>query len=66
MFDRLNRFGLPVKYAILCCLGGFIGVFLANVFGYNQGGLGYIVTPIFSGLGGAIGGWLRQRKGKVS
>jgi len=52
MLDGLNKYGLPVKYAILCAIGGVISVFLANMLGYNHGG--------------AIGGWIRQRKGKKS
>lgn len=66
MYDGLNKFGLPVKYAILCCSGGIAVVFLANLFGVNQGGATYLNTAIATGIGGAIGGWIRQRKGKNS
>lgn len=64
MFDKLNKYGLPVKYAILCFAGGIVGVFLANLFSYNQGGLHYIMTPIAAGIGGAIAGFIRKRQGK--
>ncbi len=66
MLDGLNKFGLPVKYAILCAFGGVISVFAANMLGYNHGGATYISTVIATGVGGAIGGWIRQRKGKKS
>ncbi|WP_415406505.1 hypothetical protein ACLHDG_12125 [Sulfurovum sp. CS9] len=65
MFDFLNRFGLPVKYAVLCFAGGFLGVFLAKTFGYGSDTINYISTPIAAAVGGAIGGWLRQRKGRT-
>ena len=64
MFDKLNKYGLPVKYAILCSCGGIAALVLANTFGFNRGGATYISTLIATGIGGAIGGWLRQRKGK--
>ncbi len=37
MFDFLNRFGLPVKYAVLSFFGVSFGVFLAKIFGYDNG-----------------------------
>ena len=37
MLDGLNKFGLPVKYAVLCSGGGVAAVFLANMFGFNRG-----------------------------
>ena len=63
MFDFLNRFGLPIKYAVLSFFGVIFGVFLAKFFGYDT--MNYISTPIAGAVGGAIGGWLRQRKGKI-
>ena len=65
MFNFLNRLGLPVKYAILSFSGALLGVFLAKTFGYS-GMINYISTPIAAAIGGAIGGWLRQRKGRVN
>ena len=41
MFDFLNRFGLPVKYAILCFVGALFGVFLAKTFGYGSDTINY-------------------------
>ncbi|MEA3292495.1 MAG: hypothetical protein U9Q71_09385 [Pseudomonadota bacterium] len=64
MFNGLNKYGLPTKYAIICFVAGIVGVFLANMIGFNYGGASYISTPIAAGIGGAVGGWLRQRKGK--
>ena len=67
MPDGLNKYGLPVNYAILCCFGGTSAVFLANMLGINRGGATYISAAIASAVGGAaVGGWLRQRKGKKS
>jgi len=65
MFDFLNRFGLPVKYAILSFFGVILGIFIANTFGYGNNTINYISTPIAGAVGGAIGGWLRQRKGRT-
>ncbi len=56
MLDGLNKYGLPLKYAILCAFGGVISVFLANMLGYNHGGATYISAVIATGVGGAIGG----------
>ena len=65
MFDSLNQFGLPVKYAIFGLVGGILGVYLVNTFGAGSTAtINYIITPIASAVGGAIGGWFRQRKGK--
>ncbi len=66
MLDGLNKLGLPVKYAIICAGGGLGAAFLANIFGLNRGGATYLSTLIACGIGGAIGGWLRKRKGKNS
>ncbi len=65
MFYFLNQFGLPVKYAIFGFVGGIGGVYLINTFGAGSTATtNYIVTPIAAAVGGAIGGWIRQRKGK--
>ncbi len=66
MLDGLNKFGLPLKYAVLCSIGGIATVFLANTFGFNRGGATYLSTLIATAIGGAVGGWIRQRKGKKS
>ncbi len=66
MLNGLNKFGLPVKYAILCSGGGITAVFLADMFGVNRGGATYISTMIATAVGGAVGGWIRQRKAKKS
>ena len=63
MFNKLNKLGLPIKYAIIAFLGGVIGVFIANMTGFNDGSVKYISTAIAAGAGGAVGGWIRQRKG---
>lgn len=66
MLDGLNKYGLPVKYGIVGFIAGIGGALLSDLMGYG-GGLGiYIQTPVAAGVGGAIGGWLRQRKGKKS
>ena len=66
MLDRLNTFGLPGKYGLigfLCCPAGF---FLANMLGISSGGTSYFMAAIAGGIGGAIGGLFRKRKGKKS
>ena len=61
-----NKLGLPVKYAIFGFVGGIMAVFLVNTFGEGSSEtINYTITPIATAVGGAIGGWLRQRKGKV-
>jgi len=66
MLDGLNKYGLPIKYAVLCMSGGLAVIFLADVFGINKGDATYLSAAIATGAGGAMGGWLRQRKGKKS
>jgi len=65
MFDKLDKFGLPIKYGVMGFVGGIIGAVLSQALQLNDGGsssiLGY---PIAGAVGGAIGGWLRQRGGK--
>ena len=39
--------------------------FLAKTFGYGSDTINYISTPIAAAVGGAMDGWLRQRKGKT-
>jgi NADPH-dependent curcumin reductase CurA len=64
MLDGLNKYGLPIKYAVLCMTGGIAVVFLANMFGLNKGGATYLSAAIATGAGGALGGLIRQSKGK--
>ncbi len=66
MFDFLNKLGLPLKYAIIGLIGGVLVVFLSRTLGLGSALLqDYTTIPLASALGGAIGGWMRQRKGKV-
>jgi len=64
MFNKLNQFGLPVKYAILGVVGVVIGLFLADLFDFYTRTASYLSMLIAGGVGGAIGGWIRQRQGK--
>ena len=66
MLDGLNKYGLPIKYGIIGFFGGIIGAFLSYMLGLNDDSLTYILMPIATCVGGAVGGWLRQRKGKNS
>jgi hypothetical protein len=66
MLDGLNRFGLPVKYGVIGLLGCPVGMFLASMLGITSGGTSYLMAAIAGGIGGAVGGWLRQRKGMQS
>ncbi|MBW1636559.1 MAG: hypothetical protein JRC87_05130 [Deltaproteobacteria bacterium] len=63
MLDFLNRFGLPVKYAIIGAVSVTAGVFFAGILGMNIA-MSYFSAAISGAAGGAIGGWIRQRKGK--
>jgi len=66
MFDFLNRLGLPLKYAILCGAGALLGVFLARIAGIPGAELDYLSTAVAGTVGGAIGGYIRKRRGKTS
>ncbi len=62
MFDFLNKYGLPVKYAVIGLLGGVLWLIIANIIGYethNQ-----VAGLIAFTVGGAIGGYIRKRRGK--
>lgn len=61
MFDFLNRFGLPVKYALAGVLGGLIWLLVANLAGLAHGG---VATLIALAIGGYVGGMIRKRQGK--
>lgn len=66
MLDGLNRYGLPTKYGVVGFFAGIIGAFLSEMLGFTDAGLStYMTTPIATAIGGAIGGWLRQRSGKT-
>ena len=56
---------LIIKYAIIGAIMAPLGVFLAGLLGMNMV-MGYASAAIAGGIGGAIGGWLRQRKGKTN
>ncbi len=64
MLDGLNQYGLPLKYGIIGFVSGIIGTLLLNMLGSGSGGVSYISIPVAAGLGGAVGGWLRQKKGR--
>ena len=62
MFDSLNRFGLPVKYAIIAFLGGVAWAVLASL-GVVSLAAGLVPTLIALTAGGYLGGMIRQRMG---
>jgi len=67
MLDGLNKFGLPAKYGIVGFIAGIVGSFIAQMLNMHDGDLSsYLVTMIATGVGGAIGGWFRQRRGMTS
>ena len=66
MFDQLNQYGLPAKYGILGFLGGIVGASISDLLGFGSGLSLYVTTPIAAGIGGLVGGWLRQRRGEQS
>ena len=67
MLDGLNQFGLPAKYGIVGFIAGILGAFLAQILNVHQGDVSsYLVTMIATGVGGAVGGWIRQRRGMTS
>jgi len=58
---------LMLKYAIIGFVGGLGGVFISQYMGYNDGSMqAYVTGAIVCAVGGAIGGMIRQRKGKTS
>lgn len=62
MFSFLNRFGLPLKYAILCGAGALVGTAIAGLILPDYAPQ-YLSVLIGGTAGGAIAGWYRQRKG---
>lgn len=63
MFRALDRFGLPVKYALMGVIGGVIWLIIAKLINY-QSALGVFGTLASLAVGGFIGGYIRQRMGK--
>ncbi len=64
--NRSNRFGLSLKYGVIGFFGAPIGLFLASLFGLTSASTSYFILAIGGGIGGAVGGWIRQRSGKIS
>lgn len=62
MFIKAIQRNLPLKYAILCGIGGAMAILIGNLLGLNHGGATYTGTAIATSVGGAIGGLLQQRK----
>ncbi|RUM65522.1 MAG: hypothetical protein DSZ05_05885 [Sulfurospirillum sp.] len=54
---------LILKYALIGAVLTPVGVFLAGLIGMNMA-MGYLSAAIAGVVGGAMGGWLRQRAGK--
>lgn len=59
----MNGLPLPVKYALLGLLAGLIWLVAASTFDWPRDAA--IPTLLAMTLGGAIGGYLRQRRGKT-
>lgn len=67
MLDGLNKYGLPAKYGIVGFIVGILGSFIAQMLNVHGGDVSsYLTTMIATGIGGAIGGWIRQRRGMMS
>jgi len=64
MFNGLDKFGMPIKFGVIGLLGCPFAMFLANILGITSGESSYLMAAISGGIGGSVGGWLRQRKGK--
>jgi len=54
---------LMVKYAIIGAVLAPAGVFLVGLLGIHIA-MGYVSTTIAGAVGGAIGGFIRQKQGK--
>ncbi len=58
---------LMLKYAIFGFLACLVGAFISQQLGYNDGSLqAYLGAGIAGLVGGAVGGKIRQGKGKIS
>ena len=66
MFNGLNKLGLPMKYAIIGAVSVVVGVFLFQFLGIYSAGMSYLNALIAGVIGGAVGGWIRQKQGKHS
>ncbi len=66
MFSSLDKFGLPVKYAVIGAFGGVIAAAAFYLFGLADEDYSPVATIVGCAAGGAIGGWIRQRRGKSS
>lgn len=56
-----------LKYAIFGIIGCLIGAYISQTLGYNDGSLQVYVSAAITGcIGGAIGGYIRNKKGKTS
>ena len=67
VLDGLNKFGLPAKYGIVGFFVGLLGAFLAQMLGVHGGELpSYLATMLATGVGGTIGGWVRQHRGMTN
>jgi hypothetical protein len=65
MFSALDRYGLPVKYAIIGFVAGVIWLLVRGVFGFESDSGPVMMLAAFT-IGGLAGGWLRKRAGKSS
>ncbi len=65
MLDFMNPLGLPVKYAILGAIALVAGVYLSGLLGMNIA-MSYLSAAITGVIGGAVGGYLRQKQGKTN
>jgi hypothetical protein len=63
MFQRLNKYGLGVKYAVIGLVGGAAAALLMKVFGQATASTTYFVFPLAGAVGGYIGGRIRQNRG---
>lgn len=61
-----NTFGLSLKYGVIGFFGAPIGLFLGSLFGLTSAPASYFILAVGGGIGGAVGGWIRQRNGKIS
>ncbi|MCF6224972.1 MAG: hypothetical protein L3J22_01535 [Xanthomonadales bacterium] len=58
---------LALKYAVIGFFAGIAGAFISQQMGYHDGGLNnYFTYAAGAAFGGAIGGMIRKRQGKVS
>lgn len=63
MFKFLDKYGLPVKYAVIGFFGGVIWLIIASLIQF-QSAAGPLATLAAVTIGGFAGGFIRQRMGK--